>query len=732
MLLSAGREPWWQSALAILGAVTLLLLPATPASQSIEPFVAMGVWYDGSATRGSDVPGDLRAIRSLGFNSVTLPIEWAAAEPIRGEYRFDDLERFLALSAASGLRVIVQLQSDTPPEWLAARYPDASPVSARGPARGYCLDHPGVRADLSAFVRAVSSRIAKHPSVHGLDLWRAPHLASGAADRAAAFCYCRYTQQRFREWLQKRYGTSESLGRAWSRIFRSWDEVEPPRGRTGSLAQSIDWATFAAVKLQDDLSVKAQAAAQGGIGPVRSHTSAPTVLASPGSAAGSPDDWLMSRVVDRFGTSIHPKQGDAPWSPVRLAFALDGIRSAARDAGWSLAELQSGSAAEAVTPADVRLWGWTALVRGARAICYASWARDGTTGPEGVPTARARVAGEVAGIISRNQALFAPLRPRPGKVAILYNPLSYVSDGSVPESDNPVSRSMAGFYRAMFDRNIPTDFIHADETAAGWAPRYRAVFIGHSSVLSQAAAQALRDYVKGGGTIISEGRPAAFDDRGHANPSVPGFGLDEVFGARETRIRTAARVDMILERDLEGPLAPLSGRTVPAVGPGEHLEVTSRGARVLARFPDEDGHPGDPAIVMSEHGGGRGILIGSFPSAAFELDPAAARTAGDLLAALAAIAGVTPDVRIEGGAGSVETRVLESPAAVVIVGINHAETPRKVTLTFPADTPEAVWQNMETGAAVNFVAGPEGPTYTHAFGPRDVFVLMIGRRLRLP
>ena len=51
-------------------------------------------------------------------------------------------------------------------------------------------------------------------------------------------------------------------------------------------------------------------------------------------------------------------------------------------------------------------------------------------------------------------------------------------------------------------------------------------------------------------------------------------------------------------------------------------------------------------------------------------------------------------------------------------------------MTFSRDTPEAIWQNMETGASVNFVAGPDGPTYTHSFAPRDVLVLMIRKSLR--
>ena len=54
----------------------------------------------------------------------------------------------------------------------------------------------------------------------------------------------------------------------------------------------------------------------------------------------------------------------------------------------------------------------------------------------------------------------------------------------------------------------------------------------------------------------------------------------------------------------------------------------------------------------------------------------------------------------------------------------------RVKMTFTPDTQEAIWQNMETGSAVNFVAGPEGPTYTYSFQPRDALVLMIRKNVR--
>jgi hypothetical protein len=236
--------------------------------------------------------------------------------------------------------------------------------------------------------------------------------------------------------------------------------------------------------------------------------------------------------------------------------------------------------------------------------------------------------------------------------------------------------------------------------------------------------------VRSGGTLVSEARPAWRDAEGRASPRVPGGGLDEIFGVREGEIRPTGNVEMLMERELDGALSTLAGKQVQGAGYAESLEITGPSVRVIARFPGTGGGPGDPAIVLSRHGGGQAVLIGSLPGAAVQADANAARTTGDLLAAFAASAGARPDVRLSESARFLETRYLESSAAMVLIAINHADVVQKVTMTFPPDTPEAIWLNLETGASVNFVAGPEGPIYTHTFAPGDVLVLMIKKDLR--
>jgi hypothetical protein len=102
----------------------------------------------------------------------------------------------------------------------------------------------------------------------------------------------------------------------------------------------------------------------------------------------------------------------------------------------------------------------------------------------------------------------------------------------------------------------------------------------------------------------------------------------------------------------------------------------------------------------------------------------------DRIVARLAKAGVLPEARISGGDGLVETRFLESARVLMLIALNHSSRPVRATMTFKPDTQEAIWQNMETGAGVSFIAGPDGPSYTYFFRPRDALVLMIRKDIK--
>jgi beta-galactosidase len=253
-------------------ALALLAQEAGTPQRAAEPFVPVGVWYGGGTSRApmvSRTPArerdawrrDLAAIKSLGFNSIKTWVDWGSAEPERGQYHFDALEQLLSLSDEAGLRVIIQIYTDASPEWLGRRYPDSSFISDQGArihsqaSPGFCLDHAGVRADMVAFIGAVSAAAARHQSFYAVDVWSEPHLVNWVWFNAPVeFCYCPHTQARFREWLKGKYRTLPAVNAAWYRTFSSWDEIEAPRfGTILSYTDFIDWKTFIATKLEEDL-----------------------------------------------------------------------------------------------------------------------------------------------------------------------------------------------------------------------------------------------------------------------------------------------------------------------------------------------------------------------------------------------------------------------------------------------------------------------------------------------
>jgi len=63
--------------------------------------------------------------------------------------------------------------------------------------------------------------------------------------------------QRFREWLQRKYGTLDQLNVAWHRTFTDWGQVEPPRfGTILTYTDFMDWRVYYGYKLAEDLKMR--------------------------------------------------------------------------------------------------------------------------------------------------------------------------------------------------------------------------------------------------------------------------------------------------------------------------------------------------------------------------------------------------------------------------------------------------------------------------------------------
>ena len=744
----------------------MLFLAATAVSAQTpraETFFPMSVWYGGGKARAPMLERDpaakreiwrkdLREIHKLGFNTIRCWIDWASGEPHEGQYDFSTIEVLLNLAEQEGLHVVIQVYMDSAPAWVGRRYPDSLFVSSNGmaihpeSAPGYCRDHAGVRDAELRFYTALAERAKQSPAFVGWDLWSEPHVINWATPtyiENPEFCFCKYTIARFRRWLRKKYGTLEALNRAWYRQYRDWDEVEPNRLSTIlSYSDFIDWKEFIADKLGEDLHDRYMAVKRAAPDAVAtSHAAGIGLFSSPLWWEGQSDDWTMTQQVDYYGTSFYPKHSafvdrDVAWRGALLDFTRSfGFADGGR--GFWIGELQSGfgtialNVSPTVTPEDIRIWTWSALARGAKAINDYAW-YPMSTGYEsggyglihldGTITERARVAGGIARVVDRNQALFLAARPVKAEVAVVYNPLSYFVGGRQREAayGGPQGEvagierdSMMGIYRALFPTNVPVDFVHIRHLTPEVLQQYKLMLLPYPLMIPAESAAALRDYVRGGGTLVAEARLGWSNEHGAASPAIPGMGLDEVVGCRETDVQTGANGKTVLTwsgADLPGFAAgdTLAGRwyeeTLAPLGPQAH---------VVAKFAD-----GRAAAVISSYGRGRTLMLGSYIGGAYEKHRDAAGVR--FYAALLDWAGVHAPITAE--PAGLEVRSLESGSDRLVFVFNHGseEAAATVRLAVGASATDIV-----TGKPVELARDGDRSVMRGRIGARDVWVVRI-------
>ncbi|HET7767659.1 MAG TPA: beta-galactosidase trimerization domain-containing protein, partial [Chloroflexota bacterium] len=253
------------------------------------------------------------------------------------------------------------------------------------------------------------------------------------------------------------------------------------------------------------------------------------------------------------------------------------------------------------------------------------------------------------------------------------------------------------------------DWLHIDDLLS--AP-YNVVYLPYPIHLTSETARTLREWVERGGTLISEGCPAYFGDRGRAGTVQPNLGLDELFGAREQHVEFTPDIsdDVTFSFD--------AGGAVTADIPGAlHLQAyaptTGRAAGVYKEGYGYAGAPGGlPAVVEHTFGQGRTLLIGTSPGAARHraatpiqrrhtpagttyhshqvadlhgASPQDRHTAAQsFFAALLTWASVTPHVRTS--VPAIIARLHHDPDAnhTFLWSLNPTREPHETTLTIPA------------------------------------------------
>lgn len=670
----------------------------SPNQDHATPFFPVAVWYSGGKARAPmletitpDSPrlwgDDLSKIKQLGFNTVRTWVEWNVAEPEESKYHLENFDLLLRLANEVGLRVIVQVYVDSAPEWVGKKYPDGRYAAQDGmpipsqAAPGYCFDHRGVRKAILDFFQEVARHAAASRAFYGWDLWSEPAALNWARigyKSEPMFCYCPSSQERFRQWLKAKYQTLDRLNEAWHRTFTDWSQVEPPRyGTILTYTDFMDWRIFYGYKLAEDLAMRNQAVKA--VDPdhvTTSHAPNPSplirTLADPYDPA---DDYLMKDSVDFFGTSFYPKL-TAPehnWTLERRVLAMDLTSSMTGRRGFYVGELQAGYGVHGtvvgspVTASDLEMWTWGMVSRGARAITYYAFypmnagyesGGYGMIALDGTLTERSRHAGEIARRIEENSDLLLQSHPERAEVAIVFSPLTPLVGGYDEESGRTaIHEAVAGYHRMFFERNLPVDVLSSRELAQDELQQYELVIVPYPLMLTEEEARVLKEYVSGGGHLFVEARAGWVDERGHAEPRVPGFGWDEMLGVREKQLIPNK------EFGIKWGAVQFKG-----MGFEEQFEAEDRAAHPVALTERET-----PIAYENEYHKGRAIILGGFAGQENYEHPVTMHPLGGVLAQWVGLS--EPKLRAP---ALVELRQMYAQNGRWVFFFNHGDKPASV------------------------------------------------------
>jgi beta-galactosidase len=670
---------------ASVSSATLYLAAQEKPGKLVFPFGA--VYFRKSNPPEQDWERDHKTAAAMGVNIFRHWFMWASIETSPGRYDWRDYDRMVDLERQNNIKVVIAEITNGAPEWMwdkypqarqidrdgAVNYPSVSGSSATGSAP-LCLDNEVVRTQAEKFLTALVERYRDNPALLGYDVWN---------EGSVQECHCDATQAKFREWLKAKYGSIEALQRAWHRYsLPDWDAVHPPHDNSG-YADSLDWAAFR----RDD----AIRLLHWRVELIR-RLDRKNAITAHGSMNGFPSEiwWRHAAAVDSYGyTWVSTRHSGAPWMQFQI---IDLVRGASRGKPFWHAEAEGGQLwlqpqvlnrpledGRSLDDKDVRLLMLVDMAAGATGFLFTRWrpllngplfGAFGPMGMDGSATPQADMGSKLGRWANAHEEIWRS-RPVKGDVAIVYVPES--QDFSAVQSGSPrnYNESVQGAYQAFFDSNIQPDFVSIDDIG-----EYPLVYLPYPVMLKKATADKLRDYVRKGGKLVSEGLPGYFGDAATVGTIQPNLGLDEVFGARESYVQFTP--DLLEKLSLS-----VNGKTIG----GRYFlqEYRLSGGQEAGRYAN-----GHVAAVDSSFGSGRAFLVGTFPGSSYYLNHLNATR--EFFASLLSWANIRQQVQSSDTA--IQARVHQGAGGTYLWIVNPTRTSRTVTITLSAAYQKAteLWQ----------------------------------------
>ena len=208
----------------------------------------LGVAYYPEDWPDDQLEKDLDRMVEIGINAVRIAeFAWHRMEPADGQFDFSFFHKVIDAAKARGIAVVMGTPTATPPAWFFKKHPDAAVVNAagvrtqHGGRRHFCSNSPVYDRYSMRVVEAMAKEFADEEAVIGWQIDNEIYTFEP--------CCCDNCVEKFRRYLERKYGTIEDLNEKWNlNLFSQWydsfDDIPAPVNAWHNPHLKFEWYRF--------------------------------------------------------------------------------------------------------------------------------------------------------------------------------------------------------------------------------------------------------------------------------------------------------------------------------------------------------------------------------------------------------------------------------------------------------------------------------------------------------
>jgi len=553
------------------------------------------------------IKSDIQLMKAAGFTSVRMGhLAWDSYEPAEGQFDFEWFDKVMDLMNEAGIKVILDIAVHPAPVWLHKKFPSTDIVDAKGnhlyPNHRYMDDagDPNYQKYALRYTDMLTKRYAKHPAL----------LAFGVDNESGdgPISYSETVRQRFIVWLQKKYGNIDGLNKAWatqrwSRRLNQFEEIGLPTAgeKNGAPEKILDFRTFVSNEVNQFLFAV--------IGKVNEN--APGVLTNTNAwfySAMKYIDWAemaYSGKMAREGCGFYPGNSlITNWGVMNSAFGISRIQFESTNPFWC-----SEFTAMTAVPNSIRKSAYATLMYGNQMVCGWTWQSmhsgeeqylEGMLDWDGIPNRKYDEYKKIATEFKKIGKFF-PYKLQ-SEVALASSFPSQIASASFPEQQENQLQACWGLF---YYRNMDANVVEISRSSLN----YKLLIVPGITVMDEATAAKIRDFVKNGGTVIMTSNSAVVDETGKVFSTIRPGRLSDVFGIRVASFEETENLNEISRKSYKGKKLEFTykGKSVDTESTRFDV-IESKGAEIIGSITSLD--KDYPIMTSNKYGKGRAIYVG--------------------------------------------------------------------------------------------------------------------------